>query len=320
MMNFTKDIYFDKEKIYENSELNITYTGQLSSSEKVYISYGYGNLWDNKNEIELSKNSTGFFGTIKIESGIDLQFCFHDSNNCWDNNNTQNYIVPIYKEETKFQTSKQISVSEDSLKFEPIIVSEKEIDLNLDTTPSVYTTAPFKPITVSSKTVDIYSKPETNNIENIVIPKEIKIENKKTIEPINEITTQEEVPLSQLCETKTEANKIEEKIVSFDSLKGTKEKFVKAFDDNNITAGSVYVSSLIEDYQQKIVKEPKSKEPPTFIEDITITTKALVPTKQKGLEKKGSSKIYLIKKKIKVSLYKFIKLVKTALHYNEDRI
>ena len=88
-MDFTKEIYFNKDKVYENSKLSVTYTGSLfqNNSDKVFISYGYGKLWDNQNEIELLKTKSGFTGTLEIKTGTDIQFCFHDSNNNWDNNN-----------------------------------------------------------------------------------------------------------------------------------------------------------------------------------------------------------------------------------------
>ena len=58
-MNFTKEIYFDNEKVVENSELSVTYKGTLfkNNSDKVFISYGYGKLWDNKGETELTKTN-----------------------------------------------------------------------------------------------------------------------------------------------------------------------------------------------------------------------------------------------------------------------
>ncbi len=289
-MNFTKEITLNTDKLYENTELTIEYSGKLykENSEKIFISYGYGNLWDNKNEIELNKNENNFSGTININSGIDFQFCFHDSNNNWDNNDSQNYILPIYKKE----------ISDNLIEFSPIVESEKnfEIDTN-ESSESKEQTLSFTPVTISSEIIDIYPEKQFDNSSQKIIP-ENTVFTKVNLDENNSATT------------------LKEQVISDDSFseitRKAKENSVKAFDENHITAGSVYVNSLIEDYR------PKITEPPKFIEDITIT--ALVPSEEKQITNKGVSKIYLIKKKIKLSISKFIKLIKSALNYNEDKI
>ncbi len=300
-MDFTKDIYLNKEKVYENSELIILYKGNLcrNNSDKLFLSYGYGNLWENKNEIELKRTDFGYLGNINIQSGTNFQFCIHDSNNNWDNNNYKNYIVPIYDKE-----------EENIFSFNPIKESEKEIDIEVlkDTNLIDSQTSAFTPITISSETIDIYSNKKLENINKSVIPENTIITGvefdkgflKKSFE-------------KQIISRETEKTIIKEYKTPFSTLtQKAKENSVKAFDDNHITAGSVYVNSLIEEYN------PKISEPPTFIEDITINS--LVPKSKSEIAHKNLSKIYLLKKKIKLSLFKFIKLVKTALNYNEDKI
>ncbi|MBR3133029.1 MAG: hypothetical protein IKG42_03005 [Clostridia bacterium] len=312
-MDFTKEIYFNKDKVYENSKLSVTYTGSLfqNNSDKVFISYGYGKLWDNQNEIELLKTKSGFTGTLEIKTGTDIQFCFHDSNNNWDNNNNNNYIAPILKKEIKEETKE-----ENLLEFEPIVESEKEIDLKINNQTSENQTAPFKPVTISSEEIDIYSQPEK-----VIVPEEINVSNAQKLDNIETSTIPEKTVINEIkIDVNSEKHTVSEKVISFESLKGNKENLKKAFDDNQVTAGSVYVSSLIGEYQQKIAKEPQSTEPPKFIEDITITSTALVPAEEKSVAEKGLSKIYVLKKKIKLSISKFIKLIKTALNYNEDKI
>lgn len=97
-MDFTKDIYINKDKIYEDQEIVVLYKGFLFSNNltnDVYISLGYGNMWDNKEEIKMKPSTFGYLATVKVGSGETLQFCFRDGNGIWDNNNYANYILPI---------------------------------------------------------------------------------------------------------------------------------------------------------------------------------------------------------------------------------
>lgn len=298
-MDFTKDIYLNKEKIYEDSELIILYTGSLSkNSDKIFISYGYGNYWDNKNEVELKKTDFGFLGNIDIKTGTDFQFCFRDANGNWDNNNYQNYILPIYKKEKE----------EDLLSFTPIKESEKEIQIQMPVDSENLKVEPetFSPITISSETIDIYSDKKLDNTTKNTIPEDTIVTQVRFDKEFAQKSFSEQI-------IKFTPEEKENETLSFaDITKKAKENSVKAFDDNHITAGSVYVNSLVEDYQ------PKGSNPPKFIEDITINS--LVPKKESRIANKNLSKIYLLKKRIKLSLFKFLKLIKTALNYNEDKL
>ena len=100
-MELVKNIFFNTDKLVENSCVKISYTGKLfqENSEEVYIHYGFGLNWDNLNEIKMVKSDLGFQAEINLESADTLNFCFRDNNNVWDNNNNENYIFPIEKVE-----------------------------------------------------------------------------------------------------------------------------------------------------------------------------------------------------------------------------
>ena len=57
-MELTKNIFFNTDKLIENSKVKISYTGKFyqENSEKVTIHYGFGNQWNNVNDIEMEKN------------------------------------------------------------------------------------------------------------------------------------------------------------------------------------------------------------------------------------------------------------------------
>lgn len=102
-MELTKNIFFNTDKLVENSKVKISYTGKLfqGASEKVSIHYGFGTNWDNVNDIEMEKTDLGFQAEIELGEGTTFNFCFKDSNGNWDNNDGQNYIFPLEKMQTE---------------------------------------------------------------------------------------------------------------------------------------------------------------------------------------------------------------------------
>lgn len=102
-MELTKNIFFNTDKLVENSKVKISYTGKFfqDSSEEVFIHYGFGINWDNVNDIKMEKTELGFQAEIQLGEGDTFNFCFKNGNNEWDNNNGQNYIFPIEKVQTE---------------------------------------------------------------------------------------------------------------------------------------------------------------------------------------------------------------------------
>lgn len=98
-MELTKNIFFNTDKLIENTVVKISYTGELfqGNAEKVFIHYGFGLLWDNLNEVEMEKTELGFQAEIALTSFDSFNFCFNDGDNKWDNNDGQNYVFPIEK-------------------------------------------------------------------------------------------------------------------------------------------------------------------------------------------------------------------------------
>ena len=98
-MELTKNIFFNTDKLVENTKVKISYTGKLfqNSSEEVSIHYGFGFDWANINDIQMEKTDLGFQAEIELGEGDTFNFCFKDENDCWDNNDGQNYIFPLEK-------------------------------------------------------------------------------------------------------------------------------------------------------------------------------------------------------------------------------
>ncbi len=98
-MELVKDIYFNTDKLIENTKVKVSYTGKFyqSENEKVFIHYGYGENWNNLNEIEMNKTDLGYQTELNLAGGNTLNFCFKNQNNEWDNNCGKNYVFNIEK-------------------------------------------------------------------------------------------------------------------------------------------------------------------------------------------------------------------------------
>ena len=100
-MELIKNIFFNTDKLVENSKVKISYAGKLfqDNCEEVYIHYGFGLNWDNIGEIKMEKTELGFQAEVELFSCVSFYFCFRNSKNVWDNNGGQNYVFPIEKVE-----------------------------------------------------------------------------------------------------------------------------------------------------------------------------------------------------------------------------
>ncbi len=101
-MELSKNIFFNTDRLVQNSKVKISYTGALFSenADDVFIHYGFDNDWKELNEIKMEKTDLGFQAEIELPSYETFNFCFRDGNNNWDNNNNANYIFNIEKSET----------------------------------------------------------------------------------------------------------------------------------------------------------------------------------------------------------------------------
>ena len=100
-MELIKNIFFNTDKLVENSKVKISYAGKLfqDNCEEGYIHYGFGLNWDNLGEIKMEKTELGFQAEVELISSETFNFCFRNAENEWDNNDGQNYIFPIEKVE-----------------------------------------------------------------------------------------------------------------------------------------------------------------------------------------------------------------------------
>lgn len=111
-MELTKNIFFNTDKLVENSTVKISYTGRFfqDDSKDVYIHFGFGNAWENLQEIKMEKTELGFQSEIDLIGAETFNFCFKNEKNEWDNNDGQNYIFPIESVHVNEDESQELSL------------------------------------------------------------------------------------------------------------------------------------------------------------------------------------------------------------------
>lgn len=99
-MELVKNIFFNTDKLVENSKVKISYTGKFfqDASEEVYFHYGFGSNWNNVEDIQMSKTDLGFQAEVELTSAETFNFCFFNEKGEWDNNNGNNYSSQIEKQ------------------------------------------------------------------------------------------------------------------------------------------------------------------------------------------------------------------------------
>lgn len=102
-MELTKNIFFNTDKLVENSNVKISYTGKFfqDNSEEVFIHYGFGLNWDNVNDIKMEKTDLGFQAELFLCEGDTFNFCFKNNKDEWDNNDCKNYIFNLEKKQNE---------------------------------------------------------------------------------------------------------------------------------------------------------------------------------------------------------------------------
>lgn len=98
-MELFRNIFFNTDKVVENTDVKVTYAGKLfqNGSQDVTVHYGFGENWENAQDIKMEKTELGFQANIYVQPGTKLNFCFKNATGEWDNNQGSNYAFKIEK-------------------------------------------------------------------------------------------------------------------------------------------------------------------------------------------------------------------------------
>jgi hypothetical protein len=77
--------------------MSINYRGLLrnSGADSIYLHYGFDH-WQNSQTIQMNRTQDGLFRSeVRAQGSQEVNFCFKDSANNWDNNNGFNWNVQL---------------------------------------------------------------------------------------------------------------------------------------------------------------------------------------------------------------------------------
>ena len=77
-MELFRNIFFNTDKVIENTNVKVTYAGKLfqNGSNQVTVHYGFGENWENSQDQIMQKSELGFQADIYVQPNTKLNFCF----------------------------------------------------------------------------------------------------------------------------------------------------------------------------------------------------------------------------------------------------
>lgn len=91
-------VSFEPAPVKTGDTIHINYQGLLrnSGADDVYLVYG-NDGWNNVNTVKMNHEEAGSFKTeIKATANQEINFCFKDSANNWDNNSGWNWKADVH--------------------------------------------------------------------------------------------------------------------------------------------------------------------------------------------------------------------------------
>lgn len=87
-------------------EIKLSYCGLLAKSgaREVYARIGYGDQFDNVSDWKMTRVKSGFEVVFPIQQNENINVCFRDGLNNWDNNSGNNYSFSICKTPKKVKS------------------------------------------------------------------------------------------------------------------------------------------------------------------------------------------------------------------------
>ena len=126
-MELVKNIFFNTDKLTANSTVKISYTGKFfqNDSEDVKIHYGFGNNWEDLQELSMNKTDLGFQIEVKLLDYETFNFCLKNGNDEWDNNDGQNYIFNIEHPEVSLAVVEEAPIARPHRLRKSYLISKK---------------------------------------------------------------------------------------------------------------------------------------------------------------------------------------------------
>lgn len=100
-------ISWEPEPPRVDDTVNIHYHGSLkdSGANEIFLHYGFDSWNQSVNTVKMEKTEQGnFSAAVKTEKAHEMNFCFKDDANNWDNNNGYNWNISLHKSHLSTKT------------------------------------------------------------------------------------------------------------------------------------------------------------------------------------------------------------------------
>jgi hypothetical protein len=103
-LSLTNETYSIYGNLNKGDKIILKYFGKLilvdsSKDIKIFLNYGYGNLWSDKNVLEMAicvhSDKKCYCIELELVNTENMFFCFMDNNNNWDLNESSSYMISI---------------------------------------------------------------------------------------------------------------------------------------------------------------------------------------------------------------------------------
>ena len=298
-MNYSTEVKFSNDLI-KNNKTTITYSGSLyrMGSESVTLVYGFGDNWDNTTEKEMIKTEDGFSVEVDLLNYDKINFCFKNSDNVWDNNNYLNYVAPLSEPEKDYSFIINENLIDEMLNqlFEIDLAASEASHVTETVTNQVdLFDEPFEieipeetPADIQEYIVDSVDEPTlTEDLQVAFSSNEVQELSRDDIVNFDMESLIDEI-LSPIIEAKVLETKTNKVAVKLDELDADRNIF-NIEDEESLLDGLSGETSLVE------VKDSE----PGFL----VSARSL-------------NKFYMIKKRIKLAVYKFFTAIPKILEAN----
>ncbi len=86
--------------VTQGDEVTVLYYGTLADgADQLYLHYGYGDAqrWQQTQDLRMEQTDRGWATTFQVKDTSQMNFCFKDSANNWDNNGGLDWTVGIHR-------------------------------------------------------------------------------------------------------------------------------------------------------------------------------------------------------------------------------
>jgi hypothetical protein len=96
-LEHSSEVFWEPLQVRPGATVSIQYQGLLrnSGAQNLFLHYGF-DRWNGVREVPMEKTENNLFrANITAQGSSEINFCFKDNANNWDNNNGNNWSVPL---------------------------------------------------------------------------------------------------------------------------------------------------------------------------------------------------------------------------------